>query len=270
MTKRIIITAAFSNGYSLLYKGLCRWQIRALSNLDKYCEYINCDLLVVDNSTPFNDIYNKIRRYGNYYPCVWAPATLCSVYGFLTAKNYDETIWMDLDLIPNKSKNVFEEMPNSFHIIHNMLSRENEISFFHTKRKTEFLKKVMNLSDSLLYDTNAGLIKMSPETIEKFDNFCRDYFLDIRNDQHIKNLLAKYENIYGKQKYEFICDECIYDAFCNITKIEIFHPMEVDLSYHLVQQSGEKILQQKTSRFVHFAGEDKKHIPAFLSAQEEV
>jgi hypothetical protein len=270
MTKRIVITGAFSNGFSLLFKGLCRWQIRALDNLDKYCEYIGCDLLVIDNSTEFNNIYNKIRAYGHYYPCVWAPATLCSVYAFLTTKDYDEIIWMDLDLIPNKSKNIFEEMKNSFHLIHNLLSRKDEISFSHIKRKTEFLQKVMNLNDAELYDTNAGLIKMTPDTRNRFDNFCRENGLDIRNDKHIRDLLIKYENIYGKKRYEFICDECIYDAFCNITKIEMYHPMDADLSYHLVQQHGHDILKQKTDRFVHFAGEDKKYIPEFLKAQEEV
>ncbi len=268
MSKQIVITGAFSNHNSLIYKGLCRWQIRALDNLDRYCEYIGSDLLVIDNSTPFNDIYNKIRKCEIYCPGTWAPATLCSVYGFLTALEYDEIIWIDLDLIPNKSKNIFEEMPKDFHIMHNMLCRKDESSFFHIKRKTEFLKLVMDLKEEELYNTNAGLVKMSSETRNKFELFCKEHGLDIRNDDHIKNLLIKYEKVYSKQRYEFICDECIYDAFSNITKIEIHQPIEVDLSYIIIKKNA-KILEQKTDRFIHFPSEDKKYIPAFLNAQKE-
>lgn len=268
MNKRIIITGAFSNGYSSFYKGLNRWQIRALNNLDRYCEYLNCDFVIIDNSSPFNNIYNKIRAYGNYHPCVWAPATLCSVYAFLTIKDYDEIIWMDLDLIPNKSKNVFEEMPNSFHLKNRILSREKEISFAHVKRKTDFLKKILCLPELELYDTNAGLIKMSPDTRNKFETFCQEHALDIRNDNHIKDLLMKFENLYGKQRYEFICDECVYDAFCNITKIDMYQPMDIELCYDLIGKNGEKVIQQKTDKFIHFPSEDKKYIPEFLKAQE--
>lgn len=269
MNKRIIITGAFSNSNSLMYKGLCRWQIRALNNLDRYCEYIGCDLSIIDNSTPFNDIYNKIRKCEIYCPGTWAPATLCSVYGFLSTLDYDEIIWMDLDLIPNKSKNVFEEMPKDFHIMHNILCRKDESSFFHIKRKTEFLKLIMDLKQDELYNTNAGLIKMSPETRNKFELFCKEHGLDIRNNDHIKNLLIKYENVYGRQRYEFICDECIYDAFCNIAKIEMHQPLEADLSYVIIKKN-EKALEQKTDKFIHFPSEDKKYIPAFLKAQEEI
>lgn len=269
MNKKIIITGAFSNSNSTMYKGLSRWQIRALNNLDRYCEYISCDLLIIDNSTQFNDIYNNIRKCEIYCPGTWAPATLCSVYGFLITSEYDEIIWVDLDLIPNPSRNVFEEMPNDFHIMNNILSRKDESSIFHIKRKTDFLKLVMDLKEDDLYNTNAGLIKMSPDTRNKFELFCKQYGLDIRDNNHIKNLLLKYEKIYGRQRYEFICDECVYDAFCNIIKIEAHQPIKVELCYDLIQRKGEQILKQKTNEFIHFPSEDKKYIPTFLNAQEE-
>jgi hypothetical protein len=179
-------------------------------------------------------------------------------------------MWVDLDLILDKSKNIFELMKNDCHIMHNLLNRENEISFFHVKRKTDFLQKIMNLNDLYLYDTNAGLIKMTEGVRNSLENFCKDYRLDIRDDNHIKELLLKHEEIYGKQRYEFICDECIYDSFVNITKIIVHPPIEIAASFDLIKQNGENVLKTKIDMAVHFFGEDKKYIPEFLKAQEEV
>ena len=265
--KRVIITGAFSNNCPP-YQNLARWQIRNLNKMDLYAEHVGADLFVVDNSTKFQEVFNTIREAGKNLPCGWCVGTLCSVWGFNNLINkYNEYVWMDLDIVPNIKYNIFEILNKPFHIQHDFYASLEEKTYHTALKKKTFSVDFLKCNNDFLCNVAAGIIKMDQETATKFQRFVQDYIL----------LFDLIEFFAARQtepnRYDFLCDECVYEGFINKTehfpdniKVE-----ELIINFHELDQYQQMIIMKnKTDKFVHFASSYKQYIPEFLKTQEEL
>lgn len=258
----VIITGAFSNNCPP-YQGLSKWQIKSLNRMSEYCDYIEADLFVVDNSTGFLDYYNKVREYGNNLPCGWATGTLCSVWGFSNLfYKYKTLIWIDLDIVVNTYFNILEMTPDIFCIQNSVMDIDNIEGLYQThKKKALFNKEFMKTEHKQMYNVAAGIIKMSSDIAEKLNNF---WFKQINYKDVVDYFLNKQVEPH---RIDFACDECVYEAFISNKHI-VPSNINVDnfvINFHdLNTELQDYLLKWKTEKFVHFASDNKKYIPQFL------
>lgn len=257
--KRVIYTSNFKTG-QINYTSLEKWQIHALYRWQEYCDKIGVDLFVLDNMSEFNDIYKNLLSLSNWKGCRWSLATLGSIYciHLFLQSNYDEMIWMDLDIIPVSHLNVFETLNQQCHIMkYGFADRDQP----YMKKKIEFQTKFLGRPENEYCRLNAGTIKMTKYFAQYFFNTLAEYEIRITDYSNHARLIEYFKNVPRDGGY--LCDECILECLPQNTYFTINKKIFSQYNEMTEKEREHCIANPNNYHFVHFPSNYKPKIVDF-------